>query len=272
VSPSASPSASPPAELPQGGRTIFPAYRVVAYYGTAGSAALGVLGESGPDGILPRLRAAAAPFATPDRKLQLAYELIVTVADARPGADGSHSHTIDLAQVQRYVDAARRHKLLIVLDIQPGRSPFPAELAKLRRFLEQPHVGVALDPEWRMPPGQVPGRTIGRVSAAEVNAAAAYVAQIVRDRKLPEKLFLLHQFRTSMIPDIAAIRPRPGLAMVQHLDGFGTRTEKDATSNRLRRPYQFHLGYKLFYDEDIRRYTPREVLAFRPAPEYISYQ
>jgi hypothetical protein len=245
---------------------------VVAYYGTAGNPALGVLGEAGPDGILPRLRAAARGFDTADRRVQIAYELIATVAQAGPGKDGKYRRTIEMAQIRRYVDAARRHRLLIVLDVQPGRSDFLTEVVKLRPFLEQPHVGLALDPEWRMAAGQVPGRTIGRVSAAEVNAVSAYLAGIVRERRLPEKLFILHQFRASMIPDIARVRAQPGLAMVQHIDGFGTRAEKDATFSRLRRPKQFHIGYKLFYDEDVRPYTPRDVLAFRPTPEYISYQ
>jgi hypothetical protein len=179
---------------------------------------------------------------------------------------------IDLADVQRYVDVARQHKLLLVLDVQPGRSDFVTQVKKLRPFLEQPYVGLALDPEWRMPPGQVPGRDIGQVSAAEVNAVSEYVADIVRERNLPEKLFLLHQFRASMIPDIEAVQVRPGLAMVQHIDGFGTRAQKDETYGLLRRPQQFHLGYKLFYDEDVDLYTPQEVLAFQPAPEYVSYQ
>lgn len=267
-----SPPVAPAAQLPQGGRKIFPAYRVVAYYGTAGNPVLGVLGESTPEGILPRLRAASAGFATRGRKIQLAYELIATVAQAGPGTDGNYSQTIDLNQIKRYVDAARRHKVLIVLDVQPGRTDFLTEVKKLRRFLEEPHVGLALDPEWRMPPGQIPGRTIGSVSAAEINAVSAYAADIVRRHNLPEKLFLLHQFRASMIPDIARVQRRPGLAMVQHLDGFGTRAEKDATFARLRRPHQFHIGYKLFYDEDINLYRPREVLTFKPAPEYVSYQ
>ncbi|MDQ7905749.1 hypothetical protein RB614_14615 [Phytohabitans sp. ZYX-F-186] len=274
AAPSTAPPAPPPAasELPLGGRRIFPAYRVVAYYGTAGNPALGVLGESSPEGILPRLRGAARGYGAGGRPVQVAYELIATVAQASPGKDGRYRRTIDLARIRQYVEAARRHRLLVVLDVQPGRSDFLTEVAKLRPFLEQPHVGLALDPEWRMAAGQVPGRTIGRVSAAEVNLVSAYVAGIVRERGLPEKLFVLHQFRASMIPDITRVQARPGLAMVQHVDGFGTRAEKDATFGRLRRPGQFHIGYKLFYDEDVRMYTPREVLAFRPSPEYVSYQ
>jgi hypothetical protein len=271
-SPAPRPVALPVPQLPLGGRAIFPRYRVVAYYGTAGNPAMGVLGEANPEAILPRLRATGDRFRGANRQIQVAFELIVTVAQASPGADGNYSKTIDLAKVQRYVDAARRHKVLLVLDVQPGRTDFLTEVKKLHRFLVEPHVGIALDPEWRMAADQVPGRVIGSVRAAEVNVVSRYVADIVRVHNLPEKLFLLHQFSSSMIPDIAAVQRRPGLAMVQHIDGFGTRAEKDATFARLRRPAQFHVGYKLFYDEDINIYTPREVLRFRPTPEYVSYQ
>jgi hypothetical protein len=268
---SAGPSTGPP-ELPLGGRTIFPGHRVVAFYGTAGTAGLGVLGESSPDGIVPRLRAAAAGFATPDRTVQIAFELIVSVAQRKPGADGTYSKMIDFAKIQQYVDAARRHQALLVLDVQPGRGDFLSQVKRLRPFLEQPHVGLALDPEWRMAADQVPGKVTGAVGAAEVNAVAAYLAGIIAEKNLPQKLFLLHQFKVSMIPDIAAVTPQPGLAIVHHLDGFGTRAEKNATFNRLFQPGRFHLGYKLFYDEDVGMYSPADVLGFQHVPDYVSYQ
>jgi hypothetical protein len=261
-----------PADLPLGGRTIFPRYRVVAYYGTAGNARLGVLGEAPPEKILPRLLATAQKFRTKDRTIQPAFELIASVAQASPGRDGNYSAMIDMADIQRYVDTARRHKILVILDLQPGRGDFLPQARRLERFLVQPHVGLALDPEWRMPPGTVPARTIGHVDAAEVNRVSAYVAGLVDRHRLPEKLFVLHQFRASMMPDIAKIRKRHGLAMVQHIDGFGTRSQKDDTFAWLRRPQQFHIGYKLFYDEDVNRYAPAEVLRFKPTPELVSYQ
>ena len=281
--PSSSPSSSAPAgaapgdtaataqELPLGGTKIFPAYRVVAYYGTAGNAALGVLGEGSPDKMLPKLRAAAKPFAG-KRKVQVAYELIASVAQASPGKDGDYSQMIPLDRIQQYVDQARRNKVLVILDLQPGRGEFLPQARQLERFLIQPHVGLALDPEWRMPKGKVPGKTIGRVSPEEVNRVSDYVAGLVKQHNLPEKLFVLHQFRASMLPDVARIKKQPGLAMVQHVDGFGTRSEKDATWNRLRRPQQFHLGYKLFYDEDIKRYGAADLLKFKNVPELISFQ
>jgi hypothetical protein len=259
------------AQLPLGGTTIFPAYRVVAYYGTAGTGTLGVLGEASPDAMLPRLRKAARPFAG-GRKIQVAYELIASVALAGPGTDGKYSRMIDMAKIQRYVDQARRNKVLVILDLQPGRGDFLSQSRRLERFLVQSHVGLALDPEWRLPAGKVPGKTIGTVRAAEVNSVSAYVSGLVGAHRLPQKLFVLHQFRASMLPDVQKVAKRPGLAMVQHVDGFGTRAEKTATWNRLRRPKQFHLGYKLFYDEDVRRYAPADVLKFRPVPDLVSYQ
>jgi hypothetical protein len=264
-------AAKPDQQLPQGGTKIFPDYRVVAYYGTAGTGALGVLGEASPDATLPQLRRVARPFAG-GRKIQVAYELIATVAQGSPGPDGDYSRMIDPARIRQYVDQARRNNVLVILDLQPGRGDFLTQARRLEPFLIQPHVGLALDPEWRMARGQVPGKTIGSVGAGEVNSVSDYVSRLVATNHLPEKLFVLHQFRTSMLPDVQKVVGRPGLAMVQHVDGFGTRAEKDATWNRLRRPQQFHLGYKLFYDEDVQRYHPAEVLRFTPAPELISYQ
>ena len=101
---------------------------------------------------------------------------------------------------------------------------------------------------------------------------SAWVAGLVRVHRLPQKLFLLHQFRIGMLPDVTRIHGQAGLALVQHVDGFGSRSEKNATYARVGRPWQFHLGYKLFYDEDVRVYRPAEVLAFRRPPEYVSYQ
>jgi hypothetical protein len=259
------------AQLPLGGTEIFPRYRVVAYYGTAGTGTLGVLGEASPEKTLPKLRTAARGFAG-NRKVQVAYELIATVAQAKPGKDGDYSQMIDQRRIQQYVDQARKNKVLVILDLQPGRGSFLPQAKRLERFLVQPHVGLALDPEWRMPKGKVPGKTIGTVSAAEVNGVSAYVSGLVAEHGLPQKLFVLHQFRTSMLPDVHRVVKRPGLAMVQHVDGFGTRSEKDATWKRLRRPKQFHMGYKLFYDEDVKRYRAKDVLRFKPVPELVSFQ
>lgn len=263
----------PRATLPGGRTRVFEGRRfLVANYGTAGTDALGVLGERPPERAEAAVRRAARPFRLPGRPVQPVYELIVTVADAQPGPDGDYSHDIRRADVRRYIAAARAHGVLLLLDLQPGRSDFLTVAKRWEWALRDPYVGLALDPEWRMTRRQVPGRVIGQVRAREVNRTSAWLAQLVRRERLPEKLFVLHQFRTSMLPDIERIKLRPGLAFVQHVDGFGTRREKLATYRAVARPRQFTMGLKLFYDEDVRRMGPAAVHAIRPRVRFVSFQ
>ena len=107
-----------------------------------------------------------------------------------------------------------------------------------------------------MGPGQVPAQQIGHVGAAEVNHTSRVVADVVRNNHLPQKIFMVHQFRREMVVNIQNVRGRRGLAMVQHVDGFGTRSQKLATYHRVAEPRQFRMGFKLFYDEDTRTVPP----------------
>jgi hypothetical protein len=271
------PPADPPdpevLQLPGGGTRVFGRHRfLVAYYGTAGTGSLGVLGESAPDEMHRRLRRAAQPFKRPGDRIQTVYELIVTVADPTPGPDGDFSHDIARERVQEFVEAAHRNHALLVLDLQPGRADFLTVARRWAWALRDPWVGLALDPEWRMGPRQVPGRVIGSVRAAEVNGVSAWLAGHVAREDLPEKAFLLHQFRSTMIRDLDGVADRPGLAMVQHADGFGTQAQKLATYHALARPDRFTMGFKLFYDEDVHRFSPAQVRRIRPAVRFVSYQ
>ena len=263
---------APAPELPGGGRRIYPGHVLVAYYGTAGTGALGVLGEQPPDRITPRLRRAAGAFATPRRKVQVVYELIVTVADATPGPDGDYNHDIARAEVERYRRAAHRNQALLVLDLQPGRADFLTVAKRWRWALRDPWVGLALDPEWRMAPGRVPGRVIGQVGAREVNRVSAWLADLTERLDLPQKVFMLHQFRTDMVRDIGRVVDRDALAMIQHVDGFGTPSQKLTTYHTVARPDRFEMGFKLFYDEDTDLISPRRVLRIRPRVGFVSYQ
>jgi hypothetical protein len=219
-----------------------------------------------------RLRAAARPFGTPHRKVQIVYELISSVADSYAGSDGDYSHFIPTSYVQEYVRAARRHHALLVLDLQPGRSNFLPQAKHFAWALRKPFVGLALDPEWRMGPHEVPAQTIGSVRADEVNRVSSYVAALTRRHDLPQKLFMVHQFTTGMVKHIHRVRRHGVLAMVQHVDGFGSQRAKLATYHNVARPKQFHMGFKLFYDEDTDRFRPREVRHIRPRIDFVSYQ
>lgn len=264
---------APPPELPRGGREIFPAHRIVANYGNAESTAMGVLGQTAPEQAAAALEVVAAPFARPDRPVLPAFELIVSVAQASPGSDGNYSVPTPLPLVQRWLDAARAARMLLILDIQPGTSPFLPEVQRFESFLRQPDVGLALDSEWRMQqPGQVPGQVIGSVDAAEVNEVSAWLADIVREERLPEKLFVLHQFTQSMITNRPAVVDRPGLATLFHIDGFGGRDIKLKKYDALKATPPFSNGFKLFYDEDTDIFGPADVLAMSPVPDLITYQ
>ncbi|WP_372734594.1 hypothetical protein [Nocardioides sp.] len=268
------PATTEPKPTLPGGRTkIFGANRfLVAYYGSARTSALGVLGEDPPGRMIKRLREAAAKFETKRSKTQVVFELIVTVADAYPGPDGDYAHDINRADVQRYIKAAHRYGALVLLDIQPGRAGFLTAAKRWAWALKDPYVGLAIDPEWRMGRFAVPGQVIGSVNAAEVNRVTGWLSDLTKRHNLPQKLFVLHQFRTDMINDINDISPRRGLVMVQHVDGFGTPGQKLDTFRTVIKPHKFFLGFKLFYDEDRRLMRPREVRAIRPRVQFVSYQ
>jgi hypothetical protein len=207
------------------------------------------------------------------RKVQPAMELIASVAQGSPGPYGLYSAPIPDDAVQRYLDAAHRHKMLLVLDFQPGRGEFLPQVEHFARFLADPAVSVGLDPEWKMGPGQIPGTVIGSSSAASILAIRDYLAQLVAAQHLPDKLLVVHQFTTDMLPDRSAITPRRGVEVAFHADGFGAQSEKVATWNRMHFPSRpFGTGFKLFLREDTGLMSPQQVMALRPRPDVITYQ
>lgn len=262
-------------ELPRGGLTLFPRNRIVAFYGNHTAAAMGVLGEQPPDQAYDRLWDQAAPYEVlGDRQVLPTFELIVTVATAGPGDDGDYSKWSSPDQIQPWLDAARRDGVYLLLDIQPGRSDFLTEVRRYETFLMQPDVGIALDPEWRMDADEVPGRSVGEVDAAEVNAVADYLAELVRTHALPQKLLVVHQFQTRMVERRDLIGNPAELAVLFHMDGHGSQGAKRntyaAVSDSTGRWWN---GFKLFYDEDTDMMEPAELLGtVQPIPDLISYQ
>jgi hypothetical protein len=266
--------AAAPVELPRGGRRLLPDYRIVAYYGAPQDPQLGALGVGTPTRAVARLERQARPYSRKSRPVLPALELIAVIAHGEAGPQGRYSLRQRDAVIRRYLRAARKAKALLVLDIQPGRSDFFTEATRLKRWLREPDVGLALDPEWRVQPGQIPGQVIGSVSAREVNAVSAWLAQLVAHRKLPEKLFLVHQFTPGMVP-VRSLKKRPGLAMAINVDGFGGQEVKIAKYRefvRVAKAHGFRRGFKLFYQEDTKLMKPRQVLRMGPPPDVVVYE
>ncbi|MGZ8634939.1 MAG: hypothetical protein ACXWZZ_13950 [Solirubrobacteraceae bacterium] len=261
-----------PTELPLGGREIFPRFRVVAFYGAPQSHELGALGIGSPDAAVRRLVKQARPYAKKTRPVLLALELLADVANRDPGMDGLYRTRQPASIIRRYLAAARRAKALLVLDIQPGHADFLTETRHLDRWLREPDVGLALDPEWHTP-GAVPGTQIGSVQAEDVNAVARHVAAIVRKYQLPEKLFVVHQFTPNMIAGKERVQQPPGVAMTMNVDGFGDRPNKIAKYHQFTHDGTgFHRGYKLFYEEDTNLMSPGSVLDLQPRPDFVVYE
>ena len=264
--------AAAPPELPRGGRSIFPEFRVVAYYGAPQDTQLGTLGIGTPAAAAKRLEKQAKPYGTAERPVLPALELIAVIANADAGDDGMYRARQSNAVIRRYLRAARQAKAMLLLDIQPGRSDFFTETKRLERWLREPDVGLALDPEWRMGPDQVPGDVIGQVDAREVNATTAWLDQLTDREGLPEKLVVIHQFTDDMV-DETALQPRERLGIVLNADGFGTAPVKKSKYDAFtRRAPGFEPGFKLFYEEDVGLMTPRQVLRLRPAPDVVEYE
>ncbi|MGH8862539.1 MAG: hypothetical protein ACRDVG_15130, partial [Jatrophihabitantaceae bacterium] len=216
-------------QLPLGGTQILGRYRVVAFYGAPGGPSLGVLGSKRPADVAADIAAVAAGWRRFGRAVQPAMELIATIAQGAPGPDGAYSKSISRAALAAYLRVAHRHRMLLILDFQPGRAQFLDQVERFRYALADPWVSVALDPEWTMGPYQVPGRTIGHSDAGPINAVRRYLSGIVAARHLPDKLLVVHQFTPGMLPDRAGIRPGPGVEIVFHADGFGSPRAKIAT-------------------------------------------
>jgi hypothetical protein len=263
-----------PSQLPRGGRVILGHYRVVAYYGVPGNSALGVLGSLSPERAASAVTRRSAAFAAYGRTVQPAFELIATVAQASPGPDGDYSAPVPVAALKRYIAAAHRHRMLVVLDLQPGRASFLSQAKLLRPLLLDPSVSIALDPEWKVGRHQKPGGgLIGSSSAAGINAVTAYISELITSHHLPDKLCVIHQFTGPMLPDRAKIRRAPGVEVVFHADGFGSPTAKKGVYRQLAFPGSpYGAGFKLFLKQDSRLMTAAEVMRLRPRPDVITYQ
>jgi hypothetical protein len=261
------------AQLPGGGRRLFPDRRVVAFYGNPRDDELGALGIGTPAQAGRRLVKQAKPYDRTSRRILPAMELISTVATAAPGPSGLYRDRLAFPTIRRYLKAARRVQALLVLDIQPGRGEFGPEIERLEPFLREPDVGLALDPEWHVGPDQRPGEVIGSTDADVVNSAATFLAHLVRRYDLPEKLLLVHRFTDDMIARPQRLKQARGVQTVVNVDGFGSNTVKVAKyKSFVAGTPGMRRGFKLFYEEDVKTMSPKGVMALLPRPDVVVYE
>jgi hypothetical protein len=254
---------------------LLPATRIVAFYGNPRSTRMGILGELPPEQMLAKLDGIAKEWARADTTLGIrpALHLIVTVAQGRPGTDGKyrlrHPDTL-IAEVARWAEA---RGWLLFLDVQVGQSSIAAELPRLLPWLRKPWVHLALDPEFSMPSGRVPGTKIGTLDARQINEAIDVLATLVDQEHLSPKVLVVHRFTENMLTNYRDIRTDPRVQVVIDMDGFGAPSLKKRIYDLVvsHRPVQY-TGIKLFFKNDHPMMTMREVLRLAPIPLYIQYQ
>ena len=167
--------------------------------------------------LLPGLNLAAEYQAHTDEKVIPAFEIITTVASSAPGPDGDYSDEATVESLRPLIDEARKNGVYVILDFQPGRSTFTEQVKQYEELLKEPHVGLGIDPEWRLYPGQVHLQQIGTVDASEINETLDYLAALTDKHRLPQKMVVLHQFTHSMITNRAALdTSHPELALTLH--------------------------------------------------------
>ena len=263
-------------ELPGGGQLLFPGRRFVAAYGSPITPALGILGEQGPEESAERVRRLVEEYQpfSPEPVLP-AFEIIATVASTSPGDDGNFTNEWPAEEFVPLIDAITEAGGYAVIDLQPGMADLLDQAKLYEELLKRPNVGLALDPEWKLTPGQQPGAQIGSADADEINRVVHWLADLTAETGGPQKLLILHQFNLSMLRDRERIdTSREELAISLHADGHGSPQMKFETWDVLRKDLSpdIWMAWKNFYDEDSPTFTPEETMAVVPRPWFVSYQ
>jgi len=279
---------------------LLPKHRIIAYYGNPLSKRMGILGQIPPNEMMDRLARTAALWQKADTTTKAipAFHLIATVAQGQPGPGGKYRLQMTDSLMGLMASWAESRGWLLFLDVQTGLSTVQAELPRLLPLLQRPYVHLALDPEFAMKLGGLPGKRIGTLDATDVNHAIRFLADIVEKNHLPPKVLVVHRFTQRMLTNYRDIKLDPRVQVVIDMDGFGTlRLKEDAYRFFIiPEPVQF-AGFKLFYKNDrstprrqdsVRHcptdihetvgcgndglMTPEQVLELYPEPVYIQYQ
>jgi hypothetical protein len=247
---------------------------LVTWYGNPWSERMGILGRLEGDALVEGLKKQAAAYAAvTDKRVIPAYELVTIIGQPQPGRDGRYRRRESYAVIDRMLHAARAAGFKLILDVQTGHSTVLAELSYLAPYLQEPDVYLALDPEFSMGDGGVPGQRIGEMYANDVNDAIDVLEYVQGRYRLPRKVLMVHQFTMAMLPDKEKIWSSSALDIVLVADGFGPPALKRHTYSMVLRQHALAFsGFKLFYIQDTDLLQPSQVLALTPSPSVIIYQ
>jgi hypothetical protein len=249
---------------------------IVAFYGHPRSEAMGILGEYPLPQMARKLMAVAKEYDDANGEQAVLPAFHIIYATVWENADvGILDHDI----LQRYIDFAEEHGFAIFLDHQLGRHDVVKSVQSMLPFLRYESVHLAIDPEWST---LRPGKEIGSVTAAEINAAQQTIQDYLIEHDIPgDRMFIVHQFNAVMIQNRDQVRTDfERVRLVHNADGIGPPAAKI-------RSWQFNVlarnlpvkGFKLFYPKawrdggfDYPLMSVDEVLDLDPRPSVIMYQ
>ncbi|ASN04416.1 hypothetical protein [Virgibacillus necropolis] len=249
--------------------------RLVAFYGTPKSENMGILGEYPPEEMMKKLKEQAAAYSKvdPERPAVPTIELIATIAQRTPGPEGLYISGPSKEVIDRYAKLAKENNALLLLDIQLGQASVMEGLKKIEPYLKLPYVHLAIDTEYSVDEGEVPGEDLGQVDGASIQKAVEYMDKMVEKNNLPDKLVVVHQFGNGIVTNKDKIKPTSNVEVALNYDGFGDSAIKMSAYGKLvqQQPIQYG-GFKLFYEKDKPLLSPKQVLNLDPAPAIVNYQ
>ena len=119
---------------------------------------------------------------------------------------------------------------------------------------------------------EIPGKTIGGIDAAAVNAVSGYLAMLVARDRLSQQLLIVHQFTQAMIERRNEVIPRAAAWRLRSTSTASAAAPQSCQSTTAVPHAPFFNAFKLFYHQDVRMFSAREVLQMRPDPNLVTYE
>lgn len=245
-------------------------YQLITFYGSPWGRGLGILGNNPVQDTIRLLWGMAEQYQHLDSRHAMAtYHMVTTVANQSPP---DYRHHVETSVMEVWIANANNNEAAVIIDIQPGHADLMDEFNRVKGFLYNPHVHLALDPEFLMRGEQIPNVHIGRITAEEINMVQAEMNQIALEMGV-NRVLIIHQFKDSMVENIDQIINYPHVELVIDADGaFDAGAKMIGYSKYANQaPYDYG-GIKIFFEYDDRVIPPEEIMTLSPRPAIIIYQ
>jgi len=261
---------------------------IVAYYGRPNVKSLGILGNYSLQEIIPKIKAKAKEYEDAlnhTHKVTAGFDLIYELATKEAGKDGKYVIKLPDATLQKYIKAANDNNMVLFIDIQLGKQTPQEAVKPLLKYLSNPSVHIAIDPEFSIDDLSVnPGKVIGAITGKQINDVQTMMSDYLKEHNITDdKILLVHMFTQNMVTGKKDIKYTDKIHLVMHLDGHGSPALKINVYNGLyteARAARVSGAFKVFLKQDKPIMTPKQVLGLesignkkvKDMPKIITYQ